>query len=179
MEARSGSIKVDLVLGGVSMKRSKPSAGVGRDGEPSQRQLRVGEVLRHSLSDLFQRGDFRDPVLADTSITVTEVQVSPDLRNAIAFVMPLGGEIGGDVGGLAGANLIDALTRATPFLKSRIAPTLQLRRFPRLSFKTETAFDTSDKIDRLLRAPGVARDLGDDISDDIGDNVTEEAEDGA
>src|SRR5271169_4648576 len=83
----------------------------------SQRQLRVGEELRHVLARLLRPGELRDPALFDASVTVTEVRLSPDLRNATAFVMPLGGANAADI--------IAALRRSAPFLKGRIARTVQ------------------------------------------------------
>ncbi len=88
----------------------------------SQRQLRVGEELRHALAQLLRPGELRDPALRDTSVTVTEVRISPDLRNATAFVMPLAGEHADEV--MAG------LKRSAPFLKARIARMVELRHGP-------------------------------------------------
>src|ERR1700739_1146232 len=95
-------------------------------GQPSQRQLRVGEELRHALAQLLRPGALRDPALLEANITVTEVQVSPDLRNATAFVMPLGGANAADI--------IAGLRRGTPYLRSQIAKLVRLRRVPNLSF---------------------------------------------
>jgi ribosome-binding factor A len=118
----------------------------------SQRQLRVGEELRHALAGLLRPGQFRDPILADASVTVSEVRLSPDLRNATAFVMPLGG-------GNAAA-IIAALKRSAPFLKGRLARMVTLRHVPNLSFALDQAFDSADRITQLLARPDVARDLG-------------------
>ena len=90
-------------------------------------QLRVGEALRHALSDVLERGNLRDPAFRNISITVTEVRASPDLKNATAFVMPLGGE--------AADAIVEALGRAAPFLRSAIAKQVELRHVPRLQFK--------------------------------------------
>ena len=117
----------------------------------SQRQLRVGEELRHVLSALFRRGDFRDPALQSLNLTITEVRVSPDLRNATVFVTPLGG---GDIGGA-----IKALRRAAGFLRSQVAHEMNLRFAPTLSFEADTSFDLASRIDALLHEPEVARDL--------------------
>jgi ribosome-binding factor A len=123
-------------------------------GEPrsrSQRQLRIGELIRHALAQMLERGEAHDPGLAGVSITVTEVRVSPDLRNATAFVMPLGG-----------ANreaVLESLGRAAPFFRRRIGQEVDLRRLPNLSFQIDSSFDTADRIDALLRAPGVSADL--------------------
>jgi ribosome-binding factor A len=124
----------------------KPAAG------PSQRQLRVAEEIRHVLAGLFERRDFRDPELADAQITVTEVRVGPDLKHATVFVSRLGRS---DV-----AALLPALKRATPFLRGQVAHALRLRFAPDLTFQPDTALEYATKIDRLLHAPEVARDLG-------------------
>jgi len=118
---------------------------------PSQRQLRVGEELRHLLSDVLRQGGLRDPVLATTSITVTEVRTSPDLKNATAFVMPLGGE--------ASPEVLAALKRASPYLRREIGKKLQLRYTPNLSFQADYSFDEAARIGRALQDPAVARDL--------------------
>lgn len=120
--------------------------------EASQRQLRVGEELRHILAQLLRPGELRDPALADASITVTEVRLSPDLKNATAFVMPLGGGNADDI--LAG------LKRSAPYLKSRVAREVALRHIPNLSFALDRAFDSAAHITELLSRPDVARDLG-------------------
>lgn len=124
----------------------KPAAG------PSQRQLRVAEEIRHVLAGLFERRDFRDPELADAQITVTEVRVGPDLKHATVFVSRLGRS---DVDAL-----LPALKRATPFLRGQVAHALRLRFAPDLTFQPDTALEYATKIDRLLHAPEVARDLG-------------------
>lgn len=125
---------------------------------PSQRQLRVGEELRHVLAEILGRGDVRDPDLSDATITVTEVRISPDLRNATAFVVPLGGaEV---------ERTIAALRRAAPYLRSRIAREVQLRLVPTLSFEADTSFDYAGRIDRILHAPEVERDLDGDAGDE-------------
>jgi len=112
-------------------------------GGRSQRQLRVGEAIRHALSEIFEREQFRDPDLANATITVTEVRVSPDLRNATAFVLPLGGK-GGD-------ELVEALGRAAPFLRKRLGGKMTLRRLPHLAFEADASFDNADRISELLR----------------------------
>ncbi|MEI6558656.1 MAG: 30S ribosome-binding factor RbfA [Rhodospirillaceae bacterium] len=118
---------------------------------PSQRQLRVGEELRHILSGLFQRGDFRDPTLQSLNLTVTEVRVSPDLRNATAFVTPLGG---GELG-----EAVKALRHAAGFLRGQVAREMNLRFAPALSFEADTSFETAARIETLLQQPEVVRDL--------------------
>ena len=130
---------------------------------PGQRQLRVGEQLRHALAEVMARGDLRDPELRDVPITVTEVRVSPDLKNATAFVMPLGG---GDID-----RLLAALARAAPYLRGQMARVVQLRFTPALSFLADTSFDEAQHIDSLLRTPTVAADLANDAGDDPGDDI--------
>ena len=120
----------------------------------SQRQLRVGEEIRHLLADLLERGNMRDPDLRDATITVTSVDVSPDLRNAIAFVMPLGGK---DTD-----RLLSALRRAAPWFRARVSEKAGLRSAPEIRFQLDRTFDEADKIGNLLRRPDVARDLKDD-----------------
>ena len=124
-----------------------------RDAGPSQRQLRVAEEIRHVLAGLFERRDFRDPELAAASLTVTEVRMSPDLKHATAFVARLGRP---DVD-----DLLPVLKRAAPFLRGQVAHALQLRYAPDLSFQPDHALEYATKIDRLLHAPEVARDLED------------------
>jgi ribosome-binding factor A len=117
----------------------------------SQRQLRVGEELRHALSKILREGDCRDPALEQTSITDTEVRMSPDLRNATAFVIPLAGANAAEV--LAG------LKRSVPFLKGRLARQVRLRVTPNLAFVLDETFERADRIAALLARSEVARDL--------------------
>ena len=96
-----------------SSKRARAAGSRGTAAQaPSQRQLRVGEELRHALARILARGDLHDPVLAGVSVTVTEVRISPDLKNAAAFVMPLGGQDTVEV--------LAALNHASPFLRSQL-----------------------------------------------------------
>ena len=118
---------------------------------PSQRQLRVGEELRHALSQVLARGELRDPVLANRSITVTEVRVSPDLRNATVFFIPLGG--GGN------AELLEGLARSAPFLRRRVNEKVYLKHSPKLSFELDNAFETAARIEKTLRRSEVESDL--------------------
>ncbi len=118
---------------------------------PTQRQLRVAEEIRHVLSGIFTRNDFRDPDLADAKITVTEVRISPDMKNATAFVARLGRS---DVD-----RLLPALKRAAPYLRSLIAPMLKMRAIPALSFQPDATLEYAMKIDALMHQPEVMRDL--------------------
>ena len=125
-----------------------------KDRGHSQRQLRVGEEIRHLLADLLERGNMGDPELRAASITVTSVDVSPDLRNATAFVIPLGGK--------DSERLLTALRRAAPWFRARVSEKAGLRSAPEIRFQLDTTFDEADKIDALLRRPDVARDIKDD-----------------
>ena len=122
------------------MSKRAPAGRSGRS--PSQRQLRVGEEIRHLLADMIARVEFRDPDLAGQSITVTEVRVSPDLRNATVYVTPLAGQA--DV-------IVPALQRAAGFMRSRLASALTLRHTPDLTFAHDTSFDQAQRIDALLQ----------------------------
>ena len=112
-------------------------------GHPSQRQLRVGELIRHAVSQVLERGEVHDPEIAGKSIPVTEVRMSPDLKLATAYVMPLGGE--DDVG------VVEALGRVAPFLRRRIGGFVALKFLPKLRFVADETFDHASRIDALLR----------------------------
>lgn len=133
------------------MVGSHPDKAGRRGRAPSQRQLRVGEEVRHVLAGVFQRGELHDPELDGVSITVSEVSVSPDLRNATVFVMPLGGAHADDV--LAG------LKRAAPFLRTMLAKQMTLRTVPRMRFIIDTAFETASRINEMFQDPVVRADL--------------------
>ena len=120
-------------------------------GAPTQRQLRVAEEIRHVLAGVFARNEFRDPDLATAVITVTEVRISPDLKRATAFVARLGRT---DVDAL-----LPALKRAAPYLRGQLAHALRLRVAPDISFQPDHTLEEATKINRLLHAPEVARDL--------------------
>ena len=120
---------------------------------PGQRQLRVGEELRHALAAIIARGELRDPDLADLPVTVTEVRMSPDLRSATAFAAPLGG---GDA-----TKVIAALRRAAPFLRRRIGAEMSLKFVPNLQFEEDRSFDYAAHIDGLLRDADDAGDADD------------------
>lgn len=130
----------------------------GETRAPSQRQLRVGEELRHALAWILERGDLRDPSLAGISVTVTEVRASPDLRMATAFVTPLGG---GDA-----EAVVAKLNHAKAFLRGKVGGAVRLRRVPQLVFRADPSFDEASRILQLLRDPEVARDLSDGNEED-------------
>ena len=122
---------------------------------PSQRMLRVGEQVRHALSDVLARGEVRNDVIESTVISISEVRMSPDLKIATAFVSPLG----------AGDNeaVIKALARNAKFIRGRVSGALrQMRSMPEFRFRLDTSYDNMAKIDQLLRSPEVARDLNEE-----------------
>jgi len=122
-----------------------------RSQGPSQRQLRVGEALRHALVEILARDELRDPALSGVQVTVTEVRVSPDLRAGTAFVLPFAG---GEATALA-----QALNRAAGYFRKALADSVELRVAPTIRFEPDLAFGQADRIEALLRSPAVARDL--------------------
>jgi len=118
----------------------------------SVRLLRVGEQVRHALSEVLMRGDVHDEVLASRSVSVTEVRMSPDLRHATVFVKPL---LGQDE-----ETVIKALRTNTAYLQSEVARRVNTKYAARLKFVPDESFDEGSHIDSLLRSPKVARDLG-------------------
>src|SRR5688500_18800950 len=121
---------------------------------PSQRMLRVGELVRHALASLFARGEIDDELLAGKVLTVPEVRMSPDLKLATAFVMPLGGE--------QAAEVAEALNRHKKFIRGRIAPELDLTLTPDLRFMVDNTFEELGRIDDLLRSDRVRQALDKD-----------------
>jgi ribosome-binding factor A len=118
----------------------------------SQRQLRVGELIRHELADMLSRGAVHDPVVETHMITVHEVRMSADLRLATIYVMPLGGRDGKEV--------IEALERNKRYMRGEIARRVNLKFAPEIRFRIDERFDEAERIERLLRTPEVRRDLG-------------------
>ena len=118
---------------------------------PSQRQLRVGEEVRHVLARVIERGELHDPDLADVPVTVSEVRISPDLKNATAFVSPLGG---GDA-----VPLVEALSRAAPFLRRRVGQEMNLKYVPALSFQPDQSFDEAQHINEVLSTAVPSKDV--------------------
>ena len=118
----------------------------------SVRLLRVGEQVRHVLSEILQRGDVHDPVLASHMVSVTEVRMSPDLRHATAFVKPL---LGRDEDAV-----LTALRQNTAYLQREVAARVRQKYAAKLKFLADDSFDEGTHIDTLLRQPKVARDLG-------------------
>ena len=134
----------------------KPAGKAGRP--PSQRQLRVGEVIRHALAELLQRGDVHDPVFAGTVVTIPEVRMAPDLKCATVFVMPLGGK--------DGPAIVEAFERHKKFLRGEVARRVNLRSAPDLRFRIDTSFDEGARVDAVLRSAEVVRDLDADQDND-------------
>ena len=117
----------------------------------SQRQLRVGELIRHELAEMLSRGDIHDPVVEAHMITVPEVRMSPDLRLATIYVMPLGGRDEKDV--------VAALERNKRYVRGEIARRVNLKFAPEIRFRVDERFDEAERIEKLLRTPVVQRDL--------------------
>jgi ribosome-binding factor A len=132
------------------------SAGAG--GGPSQRQLRVGEELRHVLAELLMRGHLREPALADAQFTVSEVRISADLRHAVVFVTELGGEVGPE--------RLQALQRAAPQLRGEVTRRMRLKYAPDLTFRPDRSFAEAARIEALLASERSA--VGRDHEDDDG-----------
>ena len=122
----------------------------------SQRQLRVGETVRHAVAEILARGEVHDPVLEGHLITVPEVRMTPDLRLATIYVMPLGGRDAKDV--------LAALERNKRYLRGEIAHRVNLKFAPDIRFQLDERFDEAERIDKLLRTPEVRRDLDKDDS---------------
>ncbi|ABD86056.1 30S ribosome-binding factor RbfA [Rhodopseudomonas palustris] len=120
----------------------------------SQRQLRVGEIVRHAVAELLSQGGVHDPVLEGHLITVPEVRMSPDLKLATVYVMPLGGR-DTDV-------VLKALAANKPFIRTAVARRVNLKFAPDLRFRIDERFDEAERIEKLLRTPGVQKDLQQD-----------------
>jgi ribosome-binding factor A len=133
------------------MARGHHRGGETAAAGPSQRALRVGEMVRHALSDMLTRGDVHDPVLEGHLVTIPEVRMSPDLRLATVYVMPLGGK---DI-----EAVIEALDRNKRYLRGEIAHRVNLKFAPDLRFRADERFDEAERIEKLLRTPAVQRDL--------------------
>lgn len=134
------------------MKKDHKPAG------PSQRMLRVGELVRHALAALFARGEIEDEALRGAVVTVPEVRMTPDLKIANAYVMPLGGTHAEEI--------VAALNRHGKFIRGRIAPQIDLKYAPEIRFFVDDTFEEAGRIDALLRSDRVKRDLDDDAGTD-------------
>ena len=124
----------------------------------SQRQLRVGELVRHAMADMLTRGEVHDPVIEGHLITVPEVRMSADLRLATIYVMPMGGRDAEQV--------VAAFERHKKFLRAEIAHRINLKFAPDLRFRIDERFAEAERIEKLLRSPAVKRDLDDEGEDD-------------
>src|ERR1700749_4772094 len=131
------------------MARNQEHRDQANGGSP--RQLRVGELIRHELADMLSRGEVHDPVIEGHMITVPEVRMSPDLRLATIYVMPLGGKDEQEV--------VAALERNKKFLRGEIAHRVNLKFAPEIRFRVDERFDEAERIEKLLRTPAVQRDL--------------------
>jgi ribosome-binding factor A len=129
----------------MSHRRSEKSTG------PSQRQLRVGELIRHALAEMLSRGEIHDDVLASHVVTIPEVRMSPDLRLATVYVMPLGGK---DV-----KPVLAAMEGHRKYIRGEIAHAVNLKFAPDVRFLADETFEEADRIEELLRSPKVAQDL--------------------
>jgi ribosome-binding factor A len=132
-------------------RRGASSAKPGRDAGPSQRQLRAGELVRHALAQILREDEVADPTLTGASVTVTQVRMSPDLKHAVCFVEPLGGE--------KAAQVVAGLNRAAKFLRGRLARQIELKFTPDLKFVHDQSFDEAARMGRLFENPVVQRDL--------------------
>ncbi|ESY74312.1 30S ribosome-binding factor RbfA [Mesorhizobium sp. M0051] len=133
---------------------------------PTQRMLRVGEQVRHALSETLQRGEIIDPLIENTVVSVSEVRMSPDLKVATAFVSPLGAKDTDAV--------VEALNKHAKFIRGRVSGALRQMKFmPEFRFKLDTSFDNFARINDLLKSPEVARDLGPEDQDKDDNKDTE------
>jgi ribosome-binding factor A len=138
---------------------SKPAKGSKVSTRaPSQRMLRVAELIRHKLAEMLSRGEIHDDVIAAAVITVPEVRLSPDLKLATVYIMPLGGK---DL-----APVLAALERNKAYLRREIAHTLTLKYAPDLRFRKDESFEEADRIERLLASPKVRQDTAQDAAQD-------------
>jgi ribosome-binding factor A len=122
-----------------------------KSSAPSQRQLRAGELVRHALAQIFARGEAGDPAFDRLVVTVTEVQMSPDLKIATAYVRPL--KAGGETA------LLEALNRNRAFIRGLVAPVINMKFAPEIRYRIDTSLDYAERIDEILKRPDVARDL--------------------
>ena len=123
-----------------------------QSADASPRQLRVGELIRHALAEIFSRGDIHDPVIAAHMITVPEVRMSADLRLATIYIVPLGGR--------DEEKVLEALENNKRYMRGEIAPRVNLKFAPEIRFRIDERFDEAERIEKLLRTPEVRRDLG-------------------
>jgi len=134
------------------MPKRNVRAGANPATGPSQRQLRVGELIRHKIADMLSRHDIHDDVLAKHVVSVPEVRMSPDLKLATVYVMPLGGQ---DV-----KPVLDALERNKRYIRGEVAHAVNMKYAPDLRFRFDETFDEGARIDALLSSPKVKQDIG-------------------
>lgn len=130
-----------------------------KGGEPSQRMLRVGELVRHAMSELLARGALNDPVIDAHVVTVPKVKMSPDLKLATIYVLSLGGKDSVEV--------MKALENHKKFLRGEVARKINLKFAPEVRFRVDDSFDNSSRIDALLNLPQVRQDLRQESSEDV------------
>ena len=143
-------------IGGRPTARSAPSG-------PSQRQLRAGELVRHALAEILREEPFHDPALANRSVTVTEVRLSPDMRHATVFVESLGG--------VAADEVVAALNRASKHVRGVLGRSIELKFTPDLRFVHDESFTAAEAMNRLFENPAVQQDLREDGDDDHEDRT--------
>jgi len=127
---------------------------MSKNRPPSQRQLKAGELIRRALAEIIAKENLRDPDLQGVSVTISEVRTSPDLKHAIVYAVPLGGD-SGDMD-----EMIAALQRCGSFLRGRLGKEMEMKSTPRLKFVADRSFDTAEDMAKLLDQPKVKQDLG-------------------
>src|ERR1700691_5761291 len=137
---------------------ARPQGGGAKP--PSQRALRAGELVRHAFAEILARGEVHDPVIETHLITVPEVRMSPDLRLATIYVMPLGGR--------DSEKVLDALENNKRYVRGEIARRVNLKFAPEIRFRIDERFDEAERIEKLLRTPAVQRDLSGKDKKDLG-----------
>ena len=135
---------------------------------PTQRQLRVGELIRHKLAEMLARGDIHDDVLASHVITVPEVRLSPDLKLATVYVIPLGGD--------ATAEVLEALDRHKRYIRAELAHAVNLKFAPDVRFRRDETFEEASRIDRLLDSPKVRQDIVADLDEAADQDADQDAD---
>ena len=153
----SAQLRIRRVMTAIGISKMPRHHNKGSAPGGSQRQLRVGETVRHALADILSQGNVHDPDLEGHIITVPEVRMSPDLKLATIYVMPLGGR-DTDI-------VLAALDRNKKFLRGEIAHRVNLKFAPELRFRVDERFDEAERIEKLLRTPAVQRDLAPDSDD--------------
>ena len=133
------------------MPRSKSRSATTTIATPSQRTLRVGELIRHKLAEMLTRGDIHDEILASHVISISEVRLSPDMKLATAYIVPLGGK------GMA--EVLAAFKRHKKYIRGEVAKAVNLKFAPDIRFLEDESFAEADRIERLLHSPQVRRDI--------------------